>query len=298
MLHGSIVALITPFKDGKIDEKTLENLVEWQITQGTHGIVPCGTTGESFLLSHAEQKRIIEICVSVASKRVPIMPGTGAIGTEETIVLTKQANQLGADAALIATPAYIKPTQPGLYAHYQAIHDQTNIPIVLYNHPARAGVGIEIDTLYQLAKLDRIIGIKDASNCLSRQPQIHLGVENFIQLTGYDPTAVAFLAQGGHGCISATANIVPKRCAALHNAWRDGDMQMVRELRDYLHPLHTSLSIETNPVPAKYASSLLGLCNDEVRKPLVTLSETSKTVVRTAMQEAGLLSNVVPITAP
>ncbi len=292
MFQGSLVALITPFKNGTVDEQALEPLVEWHIEQGTNGIVPCGTTGESWMLTHEEQKRIIEICVSIAAQRVPIIPGTSAISTEETISLTKQALNCGANGALIVTPPYVKPTQAGLYQHFKTINEEVNLPIIIYNNPSRAGVKIDIETLAQLAMLPNIIGVKDATGDLSAPIRIRLATnQNFCVLSGDDPTAIAFLAQGGHGCISITANVAPKQCAELYSNMG------TNELRDQVQLLHHALLVESNPVPVKYAASLLDLCSEEVRKPLVALSDTSKAIVHKAMHAAGILNNIIPIRA-
>ena len=293
MFQGSLVALITPFKNGALDEAAIESLVDWHIEQGTQGIVPCGTTGESWMLSSKEQKRIIELCVSVAAQRIPIIPGTAAISTEETIMLTQQAKDCKADGALIVTPPYVRPSQAGLYQHFKAVNDAVDIPFIIYNNPSRAGVEVSTDTLSQLARLPNVVGIKDASGDLSRPISTRMATsDSFCLLSGDDPTAVVFRAHGGHGCISITANIAPKQCAQLQNNWQNS------ELRDQLHSLHQALLIESNPGPVKYAANLLGLCSDQMRSPLVPISEDSKSAVQKAMQDADLLSNVVPLRAP
>lgn len=291
MFTGSLVALITPFRQGAIDHPALESLVEWHIQNGTRGIVPCGTTGEAFMLSHDEQRRIIETCVQTASKRVPIIPGTGAITTNETIFLTQQAKNAGADAVLIAAPAYVKPTQEGLYQHYKAIQDAVDIPMILYNNPGRSGVDIKPETAARLAKLPGVIGIKDTSGDVTRVIQIRLEAgPGFCQLSGDDDTSLAFLANGGHGCIYAMANIAPKACADLQNAWMQADLGTVARIRDQLFPIHQAIFVETSPGPVKYGLSLLGLCTAELRRPLVAISPATEEKVRDAMKSAGLLN--------
>ncbi|AWJ89852.1 4-hydroxy-tetrahydrodipicolinate synthase [Azospirillum baldaniorum] len=291
MLYGSIVALLTPFKNGKVDEAAFQSFVEWQVAQGTHGLVPCGTTGESPTLSHEEHNRVVELCIEAAGGKVPVVAGTGSNSTEEAISLTQHAKKAGAAAALVVTPYYNKPTQEGLYQHFKAIHDAADLPIVIYNIPGRSVVDMSVATMARLAKLPNIIGVKDATADLARPVRLLQDVgPDFIQLSGEDATALAFNAQGGVGCISVTANIAPAQCAAMQDAWRKGDLATAYKYRDLLTPLHDSMFVETSPAPVKYAASLLGKSSDEVRLPLVAASESTRTTVRDAMKKAGLLS--------
>ena len=291
MFSGSITALITPFTNGKVDEEAFRKIVDWQIKQGTHALVSCGTTGESPTLSHDEDMRVTAICVEVADGRVPVIAGTGSNSTSEAIALTKSAKEAGADAALIVTPYYNKPTQDGLYAHFKAIHDAVEIPIIIYNIPGRCIVDMSVETMARLAELPNIIGVKDATADLKR-PALTRGAidEDFCQLSGEDATIVAFLAQGGHGCISVTANVAPALCANLHNAWKGGDFNEVARINDRLMPLHEALFVESSPGPVKYAASQLGLCENRVRLPLVTVKASTQERVRDAMVHAGLLN--------
>jgi 4-hydroxy-tetrahydrodipicolinate synthase len=292
MFTGSLVALITPFRQGTIDYSTIESLVEWHIQQGTKGIVPCGTTGEALMLSPEERMRLIETCVQAAAGTVPVIPGTGAMTTEETISLTQQAKIAGADAVLIITPWYIKPSQEGLYQHYKAVHNAVEIPIILYNNPGRTSVELKHETVVKLAQLPRIIGIKDSSDDLMRPIKTRLDLgSDFCQLAGNDGPTVAFMANGGHGSISVIANIVPKACADLQEAWQQGDFTTVERIRDQLHPLCETLFIETSPGPIKYAASLLGLCTAELRPPLVAISQAMEEKVKMVLQTAGLLDS-------
>ncbi|WP_042704647.1 4-hydroxy-tetrahydrodipicolinate synthase [Azospirillum sp. B506] len=291
MFHGSIVALLTPLKGGKVDEKAFQSFVEWQVAQGTHGLVPCGTTGESPTLSHEEHNRVVELCIEAAGGKVPVMAGTGSNSTEEAIALTRHAKQAGAQAALVVTPYYNKPSQEGLYQHFKAIHDAADLPIFIYNIPGRSVVDMSVATMARLAKLPNIVGVKDATADLSRPSRLLQEVgPDFIQLSGEDATALAFNAQGGVGCISVTANIAPALCSAMQTAWAKGDLKEAFRLRDVLSPLHDSMFVETSPAPVKFAASLLGLGSDEVRLPLVAASDTARSAVRGAMTKAGLLS--------
>ncbi|MGA1857552.1 4-hydroxy-tetrahydrodipicolinate synthase [Azospirillum sp. 11R-A] len=291
MFHGSIVALLTPFKGGKVDEKAFQSFVEWQVAQGTHGLVPCGTTGESPTLSHEEHNRVVELCIEAAGGKVPVMAGTGSNSTDEAIALTRHAKQAGAQAALVVTPYYNKPSQEGLYQHFKAIHDAADLPIFIYNIPGRSVVDMSVATMARLAKLPNIVGVKDATADLSRPSRLLQEVgSDFIQLSGEDATALAFNAQGGVGCISVTANIAPALCSAMQTAWAKGDLKEAFRLRDVLSPVHDSMFVETSPAPVKFAASLLGLGSDEVRLPLVPATETARTAVRGAMTKAGLLS--------
>jgi 4-hydroxy-tetrahydrodipicolinate synthase len=290
MFSGSITALITPFRDGKVDEPAFQSLCEWQIGNGTRGLVPCGTTGESPTLSHAEHERVVTLCVEAAKGRVPVIAGTGSNSTEEAISLTRHAKQAGATAALVVTPYYNKPTQEGLYRHFQAIHDAVDLPVIIYNIPGRSVVDMSVETMARLAELPNIVGVKDATADLARPVRIRLACgPDFCQLSGEDATAPAFLAQGGHGCISVTSNVAPRLCADLHAAWDRRDLDEVSRIRDLLMPLHHAMFVETSPSPVKYAASLLGLAISDVRLPLVEPSATTKKLVEDAMRGAGLL---------
>lgn len=291
MFHGSIVALLTPFKGGKVDEAAFQSFVEWQVAQGTHGLVPCGTTGESPTLSHEEHNRVVELCIEAAGGKVPVMAGTGSNSTDEAIALTRHAKKAGAQAALVVTPYYNKPSQEGLYQHFKAIHDAADLPIFIYNIPGRSVVDMSVATMARLAKLPNIVGVKDATADLSRPSRLlpEVGAD-FIQLSGEDATALAFNAQGGVGCISVTANVAPALCSAMQTAWAEGNLKEAFRLRDVLSPLHDAMFVETSPAPVKFAASLLGLSTDEVRLPLVTASDTARAAVRAAMTKAGLLS--------
>lgn len=291
MFHGSIVALITPFKDGKVDEAAFQSFVDWQVSEGTHGLVPVGTTGESPTLSHDEHRRVVELCIEAAGGRVPVIAGTGSNSTAEAIELTQHAKQAGATAALVVTPYYNKPTQEGLYQHFKAIHDAADLPIIIYNIPGRSVVDMSVATMARLAKLPNIVGVKDATADLVRplRTRIEIGPD-FCQLSGEDATAVAFLAHGGVGCISVTANIAPRLCAEMHNAWRKGDFATCERYRDLLMPLHHAMFVETSPGPVKYAASLLGKCGEEMRLPLVPVSDETRATVREAMVQTGLLT--------
>jgi len=291
MFQGSIVALITPLRDGRVDEDAFRAFVDWQIAEGTQGLVPVGTTGESPTLSHAEHRRVVELCVEAAAGRVPVIAGTGSNSTEEAIELTRHAAEAGADAALVVTPYYNKPTQDGLYAHYRAIHDAADLPLIIYNIPGRSVVDMSVQTMARLAELPRIVGVKDATADLVRPLRTRLAIgPDFCQLSGEDATATAFLAQGGHGCISVTANVAPALCARMQRAWREGDLAGMAEARDRLMPLHDALFAETSPAPVKYAASLLGKCAEDVRLPLVACGEKTREMVRAALRHAGVLN--------
>jgi 4-hydroxy-tetrahydrodipicolinate synthase len=291
MFVGSIVALITPFRNKALDEEAYRALIEWHIEQGTDGLVPCGTTGESPTLSHDEHKRVVELCVRTAAGRVPVIAGSGSNATDEAIELTRHAKAVGADAALVVTPYYNKPTQEGLYQHYKAIHDAVELPIIIYNIPARCVVDMTVETMARLAELPNIVGVKDATQDLARPIRTRLALgPDFCQLSGEDGTLLPFLAAGGHGCISVTANVAPALCAEVHRAWRQGDIVTARDLHERLMPLHGALFCETSPAPVKYAASLLGKCLNDVRLPLVGISDASKEAVRQAMIHAGILN--------
>ncbi|MEM9469238.1 MAG: 4-hydroxy-tetrahydrodipicolinate synthase [Pseudomonadota bacterium] len=288
MFKGSITALITPFEKGEIDWKAFDNLVEWQIEQGTHGLVPCGTTGESPTISHEEHKQIVKRCVDIVNKRIPVIAGTGSNSTSEAIDFTQEAKDDGADAALVVTPYYNKPTQDGLYAHYETLN-KIGIPIVIYNIPGRSVVDMSNETMARLAELPNIVGVKDATADLARPLDLrNLVGDAFCQLSGEDATATGFLAQGGHGCISVTSNAAPALCSAQHVAWQEGDLATMEKCRDALAPMHKALFIESSPAPVKYAVSRLGLCSDEVRLPLVAASEGCRSIVDHALDLAGL----------
>jgi len=289
-IRGSIPALITPFRNGAVDEQALANLVERQISEGTHALVPCGTTGEAPTLSTEEHVRVVEIVVAAAAGRVPVIAGAGSNNTAHAIDLARRNKAAGADAVLVVAPYYNKPSQDGLFAHFKAINDAVAIPIVIYNVPGRTVVDIAVETVGRIAQLPNVIGIKDASADLSR-PARHRALcgADFIQLSGEDPSAVGFNAQGGVGCISVTANVAPKLCAQMQDATAQGAFEVAREIDAKLAALHKAMFAEPSPAPAKYACSLLGLCTDEVRLPLLALSDGAKTQVRAAMTQAGLI---------
>ena len=290
MFFGSIPAVITPFKNNEVDYFSLEKIINHLIDNGSNGLVPCGTTGESPTLSHQEHKKIIEETIRIADKRVPIIAGTGSNNTAEAIDFTKHAKQSGADAALVVTPYYNKPTQQGLYTHFKSIAKSVNIPIIIYNIPGRSVVDMSIDTMIQLSKIDNIVGVKDATNDLFRPLLTLTNMKNeFCFLSGEDGTALAFLAQGGQGCISVTANVAPKLCSDLHKAWRDKDIEKAQSINLQLAKLHNSLFLESSPGPVKYAASLLGLCTSETRLPLVETSENTKKTVSDCLKELILI---------
>jgi 4-hydroxy-tetrahydrodipicolinate synthase len=290
-LRGSITALITPFREGRLDLKAFEASVERQIAEGTHGLVPCGTTGEAPTLSDEEFSNVVSAAVRVAKNRAPVIAGTGSNSTAHAVELTQLAQKLGAHAALVVTPYYNKPTQEGLYLHYRAIAESTRLPILIYNIPGRSAVDMSVDTMGRLAKLPNIVGVKDATANLARVSQQRAACgADFVQISGEDPTAVSFNAQGGVGCISVTSNVAPRLCAELQNACAKGDYAKARDVHDRLMPLHEALFCEASPGPVKYAASLLGLCDEFCRLPLSPLSETSKAKVRAAMTQVGLLN--------
>ncbi|MGH6792687.1 MAG: 4-hydroxy-tetrahydrodipicolinate synthase [Methyloceanibacter sp.] len=290
LFQGSITALITPFKDGQIDAKAFQNLVEWQIDQGTHGLVPCGTTGESPTLSHDEHKRVIELCIEAAAGRVPVIAGTGSNSTAEAIELTRHAKSAGADGALVVTPYYNKPTQEGLYLHFKAINDAADIPIVIYNIPGRSVVDMSVDTMARLFKLKNVVGVKDATANMARasQQRATLG-HDFVQLSGEDATALGFMAHGGTGCISVSANVAPALCSEFQLACLAGNFKLALQLQDRLMPLHDALFVESNPAPVKYAAEKLGLCRSETRLPLAPLLPASRKKVDEALAAVGLV---------
>jgi 4-hydroxy-tetrahydrodipicolinate synthase len=289
MFHGSIVALVTPFSNGALDEQAFQSLVAWHLEQGTQGFVPVGTTGESPTLNHAEHERVIELCIEAVAGRAPVIAGTGSNSTEEAISLTRHAKRAGADAALVVTPYYNKPTQDGLYAHYRAIHDSVDLPLIIYNIPGRSVVDMTPETMARLARLPNVVGVKDSSADIVRPLHTYAacGAE-FCQLSGEDANILAFLAHGGHGCISVTANVAPRLCAQLHRAWRDGRPDEALAVHRRLLALHKALFCETSPAPAKYALSRLGRSTAEVRLPLVALSERGRAEVDAALLAVGL----------
>ncbi|HEU5046312.1 MAG TPA: 4-hydroxy-tetrahydrodipicolinate synthase [Rickettsiales bacterium] len=289
MFRGIYTALITPFRNGKVDEKAFGDFVEWQIAEGVHGLVPCGTTGESPTLSYEEHNRIVSLCVEVARGRVKVLAGTGANSTDEAIMLTAHAKKAGADGALIVAPYYNKPTQEGIYQHYKAIAEAVNIPIVLYNVPGRSVVDIKNETIGRLAKISNIVGIKDATGDLARVCTLRMQVgKEFLQISGEDMTAVAFNVQGGVGCISVSSNIAPRLCAQVQELTLNGDFTGAYAIHEKLVALHEAMFLETSPAPVKYAASLLGKCQPDLRLPLVPVAEATKERVKIAMKTAGL----------
>jgi 4-hydroxy-tetrahydrodipicolinate synthase len=290
MIKGSNPALVTPFKNGELDLVALKKLVEWQIGEGSNGLVPVGTTGESPTRSHEELRWVLEEVVRIAAGRVPVIAGAGSNNTAEGIGLIQHAEKVGADAALVVTPYYNKPTQAGLVAHYTALHDCCTLPIIIYNIPGRSVVDMSPETMGQLAKLPRIIGVKDATGKIERvsMQRASCGAD-FIQLSGEDATALGFNAHGGVGCISVTANVAPRLCAEFQAATLAGDYAKALEYQDRLMPLHEAIFIEPGLVGAKYGLSLLGMCSEEVRLPLVTLTDGTKARIKAAMQHAGIL---------
>jgi 4-hydroxy-tetrahydrodipicolinate synthase len=288
-IKGSLTALITPFKNGKVDEAAFRGLVNWQIAEGTQGLVPCGTTGESPTLSHEEHNRVVELCVEEARGRVPVIAGTGSNATDEAIALTRHAKEVGCDAVLSVTGYYNKPTQEGQYRHFMAVADAVDIPILLYNIPGRAVVEITVDTMARLSKHKNIIGVKDATANLMRPSRERLACgPDWLLISGEDGTALGYNAHGGKGCISVTANIAPRLCAEFQAACTAGDFAKARDYQDRLMPLHDALFCETSPAPVKFAASLLGLCGEEVRLPLAEASEAARAQVNAAMQRAGI----------
>jgi len=289
--RGSFTALVTPFRDDAVDQQAFRDLVEWQIAEGTNGLVPVGTTGESPTLSHDEHKEVVEWCIDQAKGRVPVIAGAGSNSTREAIELAEHAEEAGADAVLVVTPYYNKPTQEGLYQHFKAINDAIGIPIVIYNIPARSVIDMSVETMKRLFELKNIAGVKDATANMVRVSQQRAAMgEGFNQLSGEDATALGFMAHGGHGCISVTSNVAPRLCAEFQSACLRGDYAAALKLQDKLMPLHQNLFIETNPAPAKYALSVLGKVAETVRLPMVPLSEKSKAAVRDAMVHAGLMN--------
>lgn len=291
MFKGSYTALITPFRDGRVDEKAFGDFVEWQIKSGVHGLVPCGTTGESPSLTHAEHQRVTELCIEVANGRVPVIAGTGSNSTNEAIELTQHAGKSGADAALVVMPYYNKPTSEGQFEHFKAIAENSSIPIIIYNIPGRSVVDMSVQTMARLSKITNIIGVKDATGDASRPSLVrHLIGNDFCQLSGEDGCVPAMLAHGGHGCISVTANVAPSLCAQMHEDWQKGKLGDALATHDKLTPLNEALFSETSPGPVKYAASLLGLCLEELRLPMTNIQDETKARVQSALGMAGLLN--------
>ncbi|ETA69604.1 4-hydroxy-tetrahydrodipicolinate synthase [Candidatus Pelagibacter ubique] len=293
MFKGSNVALITPFKNDGLDEEAYIKLIHFHIDNGTNGLVPAGTTGESPTLSHDEHQRVIDLCIKESNGKIPVIAGTGSNSTEEAISLTTHAEKAGANGALIVTPYYNKPTQEGLYQHYKAINDKCGLPIIIYNIPGRSVIDMSVDTMARLYELKNIVGVKDATGDLDRvnQTLAKMG-KDFIQLTGNDDNAFEFNKRGGVGTISVTANIAPKLCSDFQKFSKsdtDNEMKEAERLDKILQPVHHSMFVESNPSPVKYAAKLLGLCDDNVRLPLVTVTETTKEIVKKALQSAKLI---------
>ena len=290
MFKGSIVALVTPFRNRAVDEQAFQDFVEWQIGQGTNGLVPCGTTGESPTLTHAEHRRVVELCVEAAKGRVPVIAGTGSNSTSEAIDFTREAKAAGADGALVVCPYYNRPTQEGLYQHFKAIAESADLPIIIYNIPVRTAVDMSVATMARLAKLPNIVGVKDATNDLARPLRTRQAIgSGFCMLSGEDVTALAFNAQGGVGCISVTANVAPRICADMQEACLKGDFSAALRIQDRLTPLHAALFLDPNPAGAKFALSVLGKIADELRLPMLPASSGTQAAIKAAMAYAGLL---------
>lgn len=291
MFHGSIPALITPFKNGAIDRDAFANLIERQIEGGSAALVPCGTTGESATLSHSEHREVVELCVETAAGRLPVIAGAGSNSTQEAIELVAHAKSAGADAALVICPYYNKPNQAGLEAHFTAINDAVSMPVMLYNVPSRTACDLAPETVGRLAKLPNVVGIKDASGDLGRVAQHNAltAGEQFVQISGDDPSALGFLAMGGLGCISVTANVAPELCAAMHEAFSDGDLETAGLIEARLNALHNAMFASPSPAPAKYVLNKLGLCEADVRLPIVASDAAACDVIEEAMEQAGLI---------
>ena len=290
MFQGSIPALITPFKNGNIDYESFYKIIEWSLSEGSHGFVPCGTTGESPTLSHQEHIKVVDECVRIVDKRVPVIAGTGSNNTVEAIEFTNHAEKSGADAALVVTPYYNKPTQEGLQAHFKKIAESTSLPIIIYNIPGRSIVDMTIDTMSVLSNISNIVGVKDATNDLFRPLLTQTKIQkDFCYLSGEDGTALAYLAQGGQGCISVTANIAPKLCSDMQNLWRERKINLAQDINIKLSKIHHVLFIESSPGPVKYAAELLNLCSAETRLPLVSIKDSTKALVKECLVEIGLI---------
>jgi 4-hydroxy-tetrahydrodipicolinate synthase len=291
MFSGSIPALITPFRDGVIDVKSLQNLVEWHIQQGSSGLVAVGTTGESPTLSHEEHRTVVEVVVKQAAGKIPIIAGAGSNNTSESVDLIQFASKIGADGALVVTPYYNKPSQRGLYTHYKTLHDCSDIPIIIYNIPGRSVVDMTVETMRELSKLERIVGVKDATGDVGRVSDTRVACgENFVQLCGNDDIALGFNAHGGKGCISVIANIAPKLSAEFQSAMMDGDFKRALEFQDKLLPLHRAAFLEPNPCPTKFALEVLGKCTAEISSPLVEIEDKTKEAMLNALKHAGLIN--------
>ena len=289
--HGSMPALVTPFKDGKFDETAFRALVDWQISSGSHGLVPVGTTGESPTLSHDEHRRVVDVCIDEARGRVPVIAGAGSNNTSEAVDLARHAEKAGADAALVVTPYYNKPTQEGLYQHFKAINDAVGIPILIYNIPSRSVIDMSVETMKRLYELKNIVGVKDATGDVGRvSRQRHAMGPEFIQLSGEDMTALAYMAAGGHGCISVTANAAPAACAELMESALKRDYAHALHIQDRLTPLHGAIFLEPGVCGAKYALSVLGRARNEMRLPLVPVGDAAEAGIRRAMVHAGILN--------
>ena len=290
LFHSSYTALLTPFKDNKVDYSSYKELIDFQINNGTHGLVPVGTTGESPTLSHDEHKKLIEVCIEQSNGRVPVIAGAGSNSTSEAVDFVKHACSAGADGLLIVTPYYNKPTQSGLLAHYNELIKHASKPIIIYDIPGRSVIQMTDETMAKLAQDQFIVGVKDATADLTRPTRLQNIIgDNFIQLSGEDGTALAYLAAGGHGCISVTANIAPNLLSRMHNAWKQGDINTAQEINKKLMPLHDALFCETSPGPLKYAASLLGICSSDARLPIVEIEEDSKLKVKDALKKTGLI---------
>ena len=291
LFQGSYVALITPFKHGALDEAAFRKLVSWQIAEGTNGLIPVGTTGESPTLSHDEHKQVVEWCIDEAAGRVPIIAGAGSNSTDEAVDFVHHASAAGADAVLVVTPYYNKPTQAGLMRHYEAVADASDVPVIIYDIPGRSVVSMAVDTMVKLAEHPNITGVKDSSQDLSRPTELGNRIGGgFSMLSGEDGTALPFRAAGGHGCISVTANIAPRLLAEMHAAWQAGDIAAAMAINARLMPLHAAMFCESSPGPVKYAASLMGLCGEEMRLPMTDIDASSKTKVKQAMRDAGLIN--------
>ena len=290
LFKGLLPALVTPFRDGAVDEEAFVRLVERQVAGGVHGLVPVGTTGETATLSHDEHRRVVQLCVATARGRVPVIAGAGSNSTEEAIELVRHAKAIGADAALVVTPYYVRPSQEGLYAHYAAINEAVQLPVLVYNVPSRTGTDISNEVLARLAKLPNIVGVKDATGDLSRASMQRLMCgDDWVMLSGDDPTALGYLAHGGHGCISVTSNVAPEQTSALYTAVMAGDWAGALQHQDRLIRLHRSLFTDASPAPTKFALAHLGLCTEDVRLPLVAASQAARTEVLAAMRDAGVI---------
>ncbi|MDA7546021.1 4-hydroxy-tetrahydrodipicolinate synthase [Alphaproteobacteria bacterium] len=290
LFHSSYTALLTPFKDNKVDYSSYKELIDFQIKNGTHGLVPVGTTGESPTLSHDEHKKLIEVCIEQSNGRVPVIAGAGSNSTSEAVDFVKHACSAGADGLLVVTPYYNKPTQSGLLAHYNELIKHASKPIIIYDIPGRSVIQMTDETMAKLAQDQFIVGVKDATADLTRPTRLQNIIgDNFIQLSGEDGTALAYLAAGGHGCISVTANIAPNLLSRMHNAWKQGDINTAQEINKKLMPLHDALFCETSPGPLKYAASLLGICSSDARLPIVEIEEDSKLKVKDALKKTGLI---------